>query len=106
MYIPAGCLKVYPYTYFESICDAAESILGSCGNVEMQKREEKNGSRIEKRICESCVAWSALMRDKDGRMTRRSIRKEESLPSDSGAEGAAVPTPPDSAVSSGSETDV
>ncbi|KAG6359899.1 hypothetical protein INS49_010952 [Diaporthe citri] len=71
------------------------------------KREDKDGSRIEKRICESCIAWSALMRDKDGRRARRSIRKEVSLRSDSDAEeGAAVMTPPDSAVSSDFETDV
>ncbi|KAI7782245.1 hypothetical protein LA080_013651 [Diaporthe eres] len=105
--IPAGCLRVYPYTYFESICSAAQGTLGSCGNVEMEKREDKEGSRIEKRICESCVAWSALVRDKDGRKTRRSIRKAESLRSDSDADGGAVVrTPPDSAKSSNFETDV
>lgn len=54
-----------------------------------------------------CVAWSALMRDKDGRKARRSFRRTEPSQSDSDAEGgAAVITPPDSACSSDLETDV
>lgn len=27
--------------------------MGSCGNVDMQKCEDKQGSKIEKRVCES-----------------------------------------------------
>lgn len=33
----------------------------------MLESEGEDGSRVEKRICESCVAWSALMRGVDGR---------------------------------------
>ncbi|POS75088.1 hypothetical protein DHEL01_v206515 [Diaporthe helianthi] len=94
--IPDGCLKVYTYTYSEATCEEAESVLGLCGNVEMQKREEQEGNRIEKRICEACVAWAALMRGQDGRRTRRSLRRD-STQSDSGSEySVAVMTPSDS----------
>lgn len=51
--LPAGCLRIYPYTYSQTICKAAEGAMGSCGNVEMQKCEDKQGSKIEKRVCES-----------------------------------------------------
>lgn len=30
--------------------------MGSCGNVEMQRCEDKQGSKIEKRVCESVSA--------------------------------------------------
>lgn len=65
--VPAGCLKIYPFTSTEINCPKSESVLGSCGKVEMVKDEGRDGSRIGKRICESCVAWFALMRDKDGK---------------------------------------
>lgn len=46
------------------------------------------------------------MRDRDGRVARRSVRREESMRSDSGSEGgAAVVTAQGSAVSSEFETD-
>lgn len=47
------------------------------------------------------------MRDRDGRMARRAVRKEESTRSDSGSEGrAAVVMAQGSVMSSDSETDV
>ncbi|KAG8164242.1 hypothetical protein KVR01_006160 [Diaporthe batatas] len=104
--LPDGCLKVYPYTYSESVCEQAENSLGSCGKVEMQKRQDKEGSQIEKRICEACAAWAALMRGRDGRMTRRSLRRADSLRSDSGSEySVAIMTPSDSDELSESEVD-
>ncbi|KAJ0124753.1 hypothetical protein J7T55_006094 [Diaporthe amygdali] len=105
--VPDGCLRIYPYTYSKSICEEAQRVLGCCGKVEMEKRENKNGSRIEKRICESCVAWSALMRDKDGRKARRSTRKSGPLRDDSDSEWqTSVLTPPDSTEPSDLEMDV
>lgn len=69
--VPAGCLRIYPFTSGEIHCPDSEGVLGSCGYVEMCKGEGEDGSRVEKRLCESCVAWSALMRRKDGLSKKR-----------------------------------
>ncbi|KUI55347.1 hypothetical protein VP1G_02635 [Cytospora mali] len=68
--VPAGCLKIYPFTSVEIHCPDSGCVLGSCGNVEMFKDEGQDGSRIDKRICESCVAWSALMRNRHSKKSR------------------------------------
>lgn len=89
--IPAGCLKIYPFTSDEIHCPESSGVLGSCGKVEMLKIEGKDGSKVDKRICENCVAWSALMRDKDGNKAKRTVVRsraeshvgQESLDSDS-----------------------
>lgn len=81
--VPAGCLRIYPFTSVEVHCPESECILGSCGKVEMFESEGEDGRRIEKRLCESCVAWSALMRNVDGKKTgqaagdNRPDRREE-----------------------------
>lgn len=76
--IPAGCLKIYPFTSVEIHCPESECVLGSCGKLELLKNEREDGSRIEKRICESCVAWSALMRDRSGKKAKQNM--ERNLP--------------------------
>ncbi|ROW06822.1 hypothetical protein VMCG_03996 [Cytospora schulzeri] len=74
--IPAGCLKIYPFTAVEIHCPESEGVLGFCGRVEIFKSEDdEDGSRIVKRICESCVAWSALMRNRDGKRAEKNVRR-------------------------------
>lgn len=74
--VPAGCLKIYPFTSVEIRCPGSECVLGFCGRIEMLKNEGEDGRRIEKRVCESCVAWSALMRDEDGKKTKQNIKRD------------------------------
>ncbi|KUI67293.1 hypothetical protein VM1G_03509 [Cytospora mali] len=110
--VPAGCLKIYPFTSVEIHCPDSACILGSCGNVAMFKDESQDGSRIDKRICESCVAWSALMRNKRGKkLTEQKLeenvqpqRRQEQEELDSDGQEV-IMTPVESSESSESEMD-
>lgn len=110
--VPAGCLKIYPFTSVEIHCPGSECVLGFCGKIEMLTNEGEDGRRIEKRICESCVAWSALLRDKDGKKTKQNINRELSNSYEEQREGLdsdrqqLIMTPGGSSDSSNFEVDV